>query len=214
MKNCVYCGKPIPDGSAYCNGCGAAQNVPQPQPQPQTYAGETAEQTALANMARFLKYEHIAWKAAGIVLLVCAIIFVLCGVMYIVLGGVAGLSGSYIFDDLIDTLSYRDYYSYSPYIISAPFVVAGVIYILCGLLAYLPASILNFTLLKKVEYYQGTMYKDVSIARKRCTSVGMIVFSAIFNQIAMIFIIINFVKTKNNAAAFDKIEAAQKGGRI
>ncbi|MBO4870141.1 MAG: hypothetical protein J5585_10570 [Clostridia bacterium] len=214
MKNCIYCGKPISDGSAYCDGCGAAQNVPQPQPQPQTYAGETAEQSALANMARFLKYEHIAWKAAGIIFLVCSIIFVLCGVLYFVLGGVAGLSGSYIFGDLVGNLSYYDYYDYSPYIISAPFVFGGVVYILYGLLVFLPMSILNFTLVKKVEYYQGTMYKDVSIARTRCTSVGMIVLAAIFNKIAMIFIIINFVKTKNNAATFDKIEAAQKGGRI
>ena len=25
MKNCLYCGKALPDNSAYCNYCGAAQ---------------------------------------------------------------------------------------------------------------------------------------------------------------------------------------------
>jgi hypothetical protein len=83
-----------------------------------------------------------------------------------------------------------------------------------GLIVYLPLAIINLKLLKKVEYYENTLYSDVSIARKRCTSVGMIVFAAIFNKIALIFIIINFVKTRKNAASFDRIEAAQKGGNI
>lgn len=34
----------------------------------------------------------------------------------------------------------------------------------------------------------------------RCGNVGMIVLSAIFNPVAMIFIIINFTRTKTNKA--------------
>ncbi len=52
--------------------------------------------------------------------------------------------------------------------------------------------------------------KTPSVVRKRCGSVGMIVLGAIFNSIAMAFIIVNFVRTKTNAAAFDRIEAEQK----
>ena len=91
------------------------------------------------------------------------------------------------------------------------FIIYSIYFITMGLIVYLPHAIINLKLLKKVEYYENTLYSDVSIARKRCTSVGMIVFAAIFNRMALIFIIINFVKTKKNAKAFDRIEAAQKG---
>ena len=96
----------------------------------------------------------------------------------------------------------------------ALFMAYGILFITMALLLYLPVAIINLKMLKKVEYYENTLYSDVSIARKRCTSVGMIVFAAFFNKIALIFIIINFVKTRKNAAAFDRIEAAQKGGKI
>ena len=74
-----------------------------------------------------------------------------------------------------------------------------------------PVTVINFMMIKKVEYYESTLYTDISIARTRCTSVGMMVFCILFNTLAAIFFIINFVKTKNNAAEFDRIEAEQKG---
>ena len=74
----------------------------------------------------------------------------------------------------------------------------------------LPVVIISFMMIKKVEYYESTVDTDISIARKRCTSVGMMIFCIIFNNIAAIFFIINFVKTKANAESFDRIEAKQK----
>ena len=54
---------------------------------------------------------------------------------------------------------------------------------------------------------------DIAVTRTRCKSVGMIVFAAIFNNVALVFIIINFVKTKMHAAEFDRIEAKQKAAQ-
>ena len=74
----------------------------------------------------------------------------------------------------------------------------------------MPLIIVDFKMVKRVEFYQGCMETDISVTRTRCKSVGMIVFAAIFNNVALVCIIINFVKTKMHAAEVDRIEAKQK----
>lgn len=88
--------------------------------------------------------------------------------------------------------------------------IATVYYITVILITVMPLVIVSFKMVGRVDYYRYMMTTDIAQVRKRCTSVGMIIFAAIFNKVAMAFIIVNFVKTKTNAAAFDRIEAAQK----
>lgn len=155
-----------------------------------------SDERLLSDISRFLRYERIAWKVSGIVFLVCTVMFFV--------GSILMIAGGIIYAD-------QPYYDYVPVMPAFGFIGAGMVYLIAGLICYLPLSIIGFTMVKKVSYYQDTLYTDVSIARARCGSVGMIVFGAIFNTIAMAFIIVNFVKVKNEAQALDRIEAMQRG---
>ena len=147
---------------------------------------------ALRTMRRFLGLEHFGWKLTAILMLICSILMTLSSLIIMFAGGFAA-GGA--FDDA------------APAIVTS---VMGGTYLATALLVMVPICVINFIMMKKVEYYESTLDTDVSIARKRCTSVGMIVFCVLFSNIAAIFYIINFVKTKNNAAAFDRLEAAQQ----
>ena len=92
-------------------------------------------------------------------------------------------------------------------------MTVGAAYLTNAWLVYIPIAIINLIMANKINYYQEAVYTDLPAARKRCGSVGMIVFGYLFNKIALIFIIINFIRTKNNAA-LDGIEAGQKGLNI
>ena len=151
---------------------------------------------ALRTMRRFLGLEHFGWKLTAIMMLICSILMTLSSLVLIIAGGSAAASA---FDD------------------SAPVIMTSVMggaYLVTALLVMVPVCVIGFIMMKKVEYYESTLDTDVSIARKRCTSVGMIVFCVLFSNIAAVFYIINFIKTKNNAASFNRIEAAQKGTSI
>ncbi len=74
---------------------------------------------------------------------------------------------------------------------------------------FVPFTIISFTMVKKVDYYMKTLYTDCEPVVKRCSSIGMIVFGALFNTIAMIFIIINFVNVKSNEKTLNDIKHNQ-----
>lgn len=76
-------------------------------------------------------------------------------------------------------------------------------------LLYLPVSIISFKMIAKVDFYMNSLYTDCEETVKRCSSVGMIVFGALFNTVAMIFIIINFVNVKNNEKILKEIKYNQ-----
>ena len=147
------------------------------------------DEKVMADFKKFLGLEHFGWKLGAILVLVSAIILIILSIVFIAIGASVN--------------SQTDFAGF-------PGVILGVSYLIVSLIALLPAAIISFIMIKKVEYYQSTLDTDISIARTRCTSVGMMVFFILFNTIAAIFFIINFVKTKNNAEAFDRIAAAQK----
>ena len=155
-------------------------------------AKQTAENsTVLMTMMKFLQLEHFAWKFGAIMAIVAVVIYIIAGITMMATGGFIAQRGGSTESGMI--------------------VFAGVLYIIIGIMVFIPIVIIGFMMLKKVEYYESVVYTDVSIARARLTSVGMIVFCAIFNTLAMIFYLINFIKTKNSAAELDRIEAEQKG---
>ena len=208
MKKCVNCGALLDDQTVFCTECGIRQ------PEAQTAAGpapfdryDPAEKKAMADMDRFLRYEHAAWKAGGIVFMICAALYVFIGLMYIVIGAANGFSG---YGYMSYTMAMTPYY-YSGMSGAGAFIIAGVSFIISGLIAFLPAAVINLIMLKKVEYYENVIRTDISEARKRCGSVGMIIFGVLFNNVATIFIIINFVKTKSNKEVLDRIAAKQHG---
>ncbi len=76
-------------------------------------------------------------------------------------------------------------------------------------LLFVPFAIISFKMIGKVDYYMNTLYTDCTPTVDRCGSVGMIVFGAFFNTVAMIFIIINFVNVKSNEKTLRDIKRNQ-----
>lgn len=202
MKYCINCGEPLADNVNFCHECGT------PVADSADLRGaerdfSEADNTAYSDMDRFLKYERIAWKASGIfsaclcaVMALYVLIIMISGVIIVAAGNDASV------------VSGADGNSADFFMAAAG--IATVYYITVILITVMPLVIVSFKMVGRVDYYRYMMTVDIAQVRKRCTSVGMIVFAAIFNKIAMAFIIVNFVKTKTNAASFDRIEAAQR----
>jgi len=63
---------------------------------------------------------------------------------------------------------------------------------------YLSTGIVNLYMARKVNLYMNTLYNDVDPIIERYKGAGIIVLGAFFNELAMIFIIINFARAKSN----------------
>ncbi len=87
----------------------------------------------------------------------------------------------------------------------------GGFYISYGFILFLPVCIADFIIAAKVSRYIESVYSDCGPAITRSGSVGAIVLGALFNTIAMIFIIINFIYIKRNRAVFEQIRINQTG---
>lgn len=242
MKNCNKCGQTIPEDSKFCSFCGEVCEVsceevtpedgqvydttvipaeePVSQYAPRTENPNTAreeEQKHLNSMNNRLKWERIAWKVQGIILLVLAIIFMLISVIGATVGifstatSVSSDDGYYYeeYDDGIYYYDYEDDYStdMSDFGIGVAMSVFGV-YITIGAM-FLAIAIVNLVMAKKVGKYRKSLYTDCTDALDHSTSVGSIVMGAIFNEYALIAIIINFIVTKKNIAIFERIKANQ-----
>ena len=158
---------------------------------------EERDAIVLKNMKKFLGLEHFGWKLSGFMMLAACVTFIVAAVLIISLSGFA--------------VSQANLNSYEKSFAAIyMFIVMGGAYLFPAFFAFLPGAIIDFVMLKKVEYYQSTTDTDISIARKRCSSVGMIVFCVCFSGLAAVFYIINFVKTKKNSAAFDRLEAKKQ----
>ena len=157
------------------------------------------DKNVLNTFKKFLGLEHFGWKFGAVMLLICSILMPIIGIIMLTAGAA------------VQNASQPTYTGGVP---GYPFVLMGVMYLVLTAVELIPCTVVSFIMLKKNEYYQSTIDTDISIARKRATSVGMIVFCFIFNTLAAVFYLINFIKTKSNAAVFDRLEASQKGGTI
>ena len=139
----------------------------------------------LDKMYRMLKYERRCWLIFGIVFSVLCLFYFVAASLFIALGIIAE---------------------------EIPAAIAGTVYFLIPLI-YAPIVVVSFVMCKKTARYQDEMYFNIGPTVKRCGSVGMIVFAYLFNSIALIFIIINFVYTKTNKADLQAIEREQLAQR-
>lgn len=241
MKYCAKCGQAIPEGAKFCSYCGevtesakASQQgttyyqSPAPVETSKTYTREE-EQKHLDSLSNRLKWERIAWKVSGIILLVCSIVLLSVSTIFGIVG-IVGLATAadnpqvnvedYNFDDYgyhFEEYGGSDDYYYNEFDSSADVGVAvagGVGAFMWGLyfgmgLTFLPIGIVNLVMAKKVGKYRDKIYTDCTDAVKHATSVGSIVLGALFNEYALIAIIINFILTKKNKEVFDRIQANQ-----
>ncbi len=66
-------------------------------------------------------------------------------------------------------------------------------------------AIVNFILGSRITRYMDEIFCDVRPAFDRCTAVSTIVLAALFNEIAMIFVIINFATARSKRGLFGRI---------
>lgn len=168
MIRCNHCSAEIDQTSKFCGVCGAPVN--------NVDVGIYKEKECLDNFHRFLKYERISWKIAGIVWLVISCVWLFLGFVMLIAAIEEGIFAAFSF-----------------------------MYMFIGVI-YLPIAIVNLKMVKKAQHYMDIVYNDVTPVAERCGNVGMIVLSAFFNTIAMIFIIINFTRTK---CSTDEINSAK-----
>lgn len=179
MSFCSNCGKEINEGAAFCESCGA----------PASSSGLIAEeQKFLDQTYRFLRWERTAWK-------VCGIVLVVLGIVFAVLFGLMALVGALGIDSVGGD--------------GVPLIIVGVIYgvIFGGM--FLALGIVGLVSAKKISQYLDSMYTNFRLTLERCGSIGMLVFTALFSTIALIFFLINFVRIKSNRRVIDRILARQ-----
>lgn len=139
------------------------------------------EQSLLDGYYRFFKYERLSWKIGGIVMLALSLTFIGFGFLFLLIAAIA------------DTEELA--------------AVFG-LYLVYGLL-FLPVAIVNFKMVSRAEYYMNTLYTDIKPVITRTSSIGMFILSGFFNEIALVFIIINFVRTKRNGNLLSRIAFRQ-----
>lgn len=205
---CQKCGSPVEDGVKFCPNCGnptddkatyvqsaptGAQNDPR---------DPALQDECMRSLYNHLRHEKTAWKVCGIVLTVLCALLIFIGIVMTVSGiGSAVINEPYSYD--------YQYRSADIYAVGA--VSGGVVLLIYGIL-FAPVAVIDLIMIGKTQRYIDSLYKDCGEAVTRCGSVGMIVFGAFFNTIALIFIIINFVKVKSHRAVFEEVRRLQLGG--
>lgn len=86
----------------------------------------------------------------------------------------------------------------------AALLTMGIVYLLYPIL-FAPIIIVNWAMTVKAGRYERTVMDDPVGAVERAGNVGIIVVSALFNNIAMIFVIINFVYAKIHEKTIAKL---------
>ena len=190
------------------------------------------KENALARLSTGLKHERLAYKIYGIVALVLAIVIMVCGVVSMIAGAflTATEATSYtsdinfdssfeITDDDSNVLigdgrieitddnasiyidgSEIEFTDEDVAILAGAGVIAfSAFYIGFGI-ALLVVAIVNLVMASKVGKYR---YSEV-LTVKHAGSVGSIVLAAFFNEIALVFVIINFVYAKRNRAVLEE----------
>lgn len=186
MRYCAKCGREIPEGAAFCAGCGAPVQTPTPPAAP-VYNQELYQKECefLENTHRLLRWEQKAWSIASKVFIIVGIVFAAFFMLFFLIGLIIAATGE----------------SYGGGI----FMVIGFAYALIFGGTFIALGIVSKKAGQKLPQYIDTVYTDFSITYKRCGSVGMLVFSILFGAVSTIFFIINFVRMKSNRATIERI---------
>lgn len=198
MPFCPKCGKGLPTDAGFCPSCGCSfeenfvnetaystqESCPPVAPAQYSDGGAARRQQLLDNFYLRLKWERKAWSIAGKV-------FTIMG---------AAITG-------ISLLLFIIGFANMGEVLIASFSMAFS-YFFMGT-TYLGIGIVNLILKGKVSKYMEGLYHDCGPAIKRGESIGMIVFNAIFNTIALVFYVINFITIKEHREDFEEIRRLQ-----
>lgn len=232
MRYCCHCGNPLSVGASFCHSCGAPlkalvpeadeapvavpvaepvvetvfeepaaapiteepvvepfpeEPVAEPDPVviPARSQGEVFEEKAFLDQThRLLRWERKAWSIAGKVYLITGIVF---AALFFLFGIIFAATG----EDM------------------APFSAFFFTFALEFGIIFIAVGIVNIKAAGKIPQYTDTLYKDFRAAHKRCNSIGLIVVAYLFNQVALVFYVINFVRMKTNKEMANRVLTRQ-----
>ena len=158
------------------------------------------KENVLSKLSLGLNRERTAYKVVGIVSLILAILLIVFGFISMVSGAylTATETESYEFDSNIYSDNFDSYEiditdEDVAILAGASVVFLGGFYFGFGF-SLLAIAIVNLCLASRA----GKHLKDSELTVKHAGSVGSIVLAALFNEIALIFVVINFVTAKKN----------------
>lgn len=186
MSFCTNCGKELPEGAAFCSSCGtpvaasAATSATAPVDVAEKRTDE--EKKFLDLTHQFLRWEQKAWKIFGTVVLIVGICFAAFFSLFMTIGLIVGDEG---------------------------YVIGGIGFLYAILFGgiYIPLGIINLAAAKKIPQYLDSLHTDFRPTFNRCGSVGMLIFTIFFNNIAFVFFLINFIRMQTNREVIEKILA-------
>ncbi|MCR5693888.1 MAG: zinc-ribbon domain-containing protein [Clostridia bacterium] len=197
MKTCMKCGYVNPDDASFCVNCGENINSFVSGDNSYIPAGEGSELTAdeaavIDGMKRNLTREKKAFKIVSIIGIAVGSFFTVSLIFSLIIFAVVVAAAKPETTSNIAGL----------YMV---YIIAMVYWFIMLTLVLLPISIVGLVAAKKINYYLESIDYNIKPTLKRASSVGMIVFSALFNVFAMIFVILNFTFVKRNAEAIERI---------
>ena len=186
MRYCIQCGAPLPEGSSVCPNCGSAQPGATVAPD-----RVLAPQDAYAGVTEFqvlkrrLHQEARAWTICGIAMAVVVGMLVLIGFVMIIVGVASGEGA-----------------------ISA----VGALYALLYGTLLGPIPVISLIMGKKVMGYYDKADTDCSDAYSHMYSVGSLVFTILFGEVAAIFHLIGFIWFRTRRQQLEAFRARQQSG--
>ncbi|MBR3750593.1 MAG: zinc ribbon domain-containing protein [Clostridia bacterium] len=177
---CHNCGSAQADQAVFCANCGTRlQSTPEVIPTVQAQPSRRATEF-LATTKKLLRWERNLWKICSILYFVAGAIFTL---VFLVLGKHEG----------VDAITSSIMFVYA-FLYGGLFIGLGLVDLVTAL---------------KITPHLNNMEKNFAPTANRLESIGRIVFAAIFNNYALIFYIINFVRMKSNKQLVDEIISMQ-----
>ncbi len=143
------------------------------------------EREFLVQTYRLLKWERKAWRICGVVWLIASVFLIVASAFLIA---------------ALPAITQEGYFSILEN------AITGLVY---GI-AYLPLGIIALVAARNIPEVMEGIYIDARPALTRCSSIGRIVFTALFCTVALVFYLINFVQIKSNPALIERILARQQ----
>lgn len=168
MKLCQHCTQPIEDTASFCPFCGQKQEVSDVTPSAPVKTEE--QEKAFYVFRRNLRHERKCWSIYGGVWLGFCIFFAAFALLFLMIAVGA----------------------------EEPALVAMALVYFLYPIFFLPMAVINLVMANKISGYLDNIETDPNPAVERCGGVWLIVVSALFNNIAMVFVILNFVHVKTH----------------
>lgn len=171
-------------------------------------------QAILDKLRSKLRWERALWLIAAIFSLVAYVSLwfgFITSVVYYSMNDYDTYYEEEYYDEYYDE-TYDEYYedSFSDYNEDSDIIILLLWFGVCfGMYIFIPVSVFGFIMAAKSRKCLKTLYKDCSYTQRRCSSASIIIISAIFNPLVLIFTVPMFSITRNNSCLLKEIAEIQ-----